>query len=81
MVGDIPLRFQADMDLEVDADGLLWGVRRLGTDENAFCALTWSDEARLPGHAGEAAKRGLRDRAGLAALARARQVPRPPLAR
>ena len=56
MVGDIPLRFQADMDLEVDADGPLWGVRRLGTDENAFCALTWSDEVRLPGHAGEAAK-------------------------
>ena len=45
------------MDLEVDADGLLWGVRQLGTDENAFCALTWSDEVRLPGHAGEAAKR------------------------
>ena len=55
MVGDMPLRLQADMDLEL-RDGRIWGVRRLGTDENAFCALTWSDEAKLPGHAGEAAR-------------------------
>jgi alpha,alpha-trehalase len=52
-VDGMSLRFQADMDLVLE-DGKLWGVRRLGTDENAFCALTWSDDARLPGHAGEA---------------------------
>ncbi len=55
MIGDLPVRLQADMDLEL-RDGKLFGVRRLGTDENAFCALTWSDEAKLPGHAGEAAR-------------------------
>jgi len=56
MVGDLPLRLQADIDLELGEEGLITGVRRLGTDENAFCALTWSDEAKLPGHAGEAAR-------------------------
>ncbi|HET6831644.1 MAG TPA: glycoside hydrolase family 15 protein [Solirubrobacterales bacterium] len=55
VVGDVPLRLQADIDLEVE-DGRIWGVGRLDTDENAFCVLTWSDEARLPGHAGEAAR-------------------------
>ncbi len=54
-VDGIPLRLQADMDLEL-RDGRIWGVKRMGRDENTFCALTWSDEARLPGHAGEAAR-------------------------
>ena len=57
VVDGIPLRLQADMDLELDDDGRIWGTRRLGRDENAFCALTWSDDARLPGHAGDAGKR------------------------
>ena len=57
LVDGIPLRLQADMDLELDDDGRIWGTRRLGRDENAFCALTWSDDARLPGHAGDAGKR------------------------
>jgi len=55
-VGEVPLRLQADIDLELD-DGCIWGVGRLGTDENAFVALAWSDEAKLPGHAGDAARR------------------------
>ncbi len=55
-VGDVPLRLQADIDLVLD-DGCVWGVDRLGTDENAFVALAWSDEAELPGHAGDAARR------------------------
>jgi len=55
-VDAIPLRLQADIDLELD-DGCIWGVGRLGTDENAFVALAWSDEAKLPGHAGDAARR------------------------
>jgi GH15 family glucan-1,4-alpha-glucosidase len=54
-IDGIPLRLQADIDLEL-RDGQLWGSRRLGTDENAFCALTWSDDTRLPGHAGVAAR-------------------------
>jgi GH15 family glucan-1,4-alpha-glucosidase len=55
VVDDVPLRLQADIDLELD-DGCIWGVGRLGTDENAFVALAWSDEAKLPGHAGDAAR-------------------------
>jgi len=55
VVDGLSLRLQADMELELD-DGRLWGVRRLGPDENAFCALTWSDDARLPGQAGDAAR-------------------------
>jgi GH15 family glucan-1,4-alpha-glucosidase len=57
VVDGIPLRLQADMDRELDDDGRLWGTRRLGPDENAFCALTWSDDARRPGHAGVAGSR------------------------
>ncbi|KAA0272454.1 MAG: glycoside hydrolase family 15 protein [Acidobacteria bacterium] len=56
VVAGVPLRLQADIDLEL-GDGRIWGVGRLGTDENAFVALAWSDEAKLPGHAGDAARR------------------------
>jgi GH15 family glucan-1,4-alpha-glucosidase len=56
VVDGVPLRLQADIDLELE-DGCIWGLGRLGTDENAFFALAWSDEAKLPGHAGEAARR------------------------
>ncbi len=52
-VGDLELRLAADLELEV-VDGVLHGERRLATDANAFCALTWSSEAKLPGDAGEA---------------------------
>ena len=53
--GDLHLRLAADLDLE-DDDGRLIASRRLDTDENAFCALTWSDDAHLPGDFGEAFK-------------------------
>ena len=52
-VGDLELRLAADIDLEMD-DGTLRGRRVLDTDQNAFCALTWSTETRLPRDAGEA---------------------------
>lgn len=52
--GDLDLRLAADLDLEVATDGTLHGVRRLGTDANAFCALTWSADAKLPTDAGQA---------------------------
>lgn len=53
-VGDMHLRLSADLDLEVDRDGVLCGSRRLGNDANAFCALAWSPEADLPTDAGRA---------------------------
>ncbi len=52
-VGDLELRMVADLDLELDGT-VLHGQRRLPTDANAFCALTWSPEAKLPMAAGEA---------------------------
>ena len=52
--GEVELRLAADIDLECDESGALRGARKLGTDANAFCALTWSREARLPADAGKA---------------------------
>ena len=51
--GDLELRLTADLELELDGDTLR-GLRKLGTDANAFCALTWSEDVRLPDDAGEA---------------------------
>ncbi len=53
-VGELELRLAADLELELDGDGVLRGARRLDTDANAFCALTWSPEATLPSDAGSA---------------------------
>jgi GH15 family glucan-1,4-alpha-glucosidase len=52
-VGDLELRLVGDLDLELDGT-ILHGQRRLPTDGNAFCALTWSPETKLPAEAGEA---------------------------
>jgi GH15 family glucan-1,4-alpha-glucosidase len=51
--GDLELRLVADLDLELDGT-ILHGQRRLATDANAFCALTWSADVKLPASAGEA---------------------------
>ena len=51
--GGLELRLAADLDLEVDG-GSLRGTRKLATDTNAFCALTWSAESGLPADASEA---------------------------
>ncbi len=52
--GELDLRLAADLELELDDAGVLRGGRRLDTDANAFCALTWSPQAELPGDAGSA---------------------------
>jgi GH15 family glucan-1,4-alpha-glucosidase len=52
-VGDLDLRLVADLDLELDGT-VLRGSRRLATDANGFCALTWSASAQLPSDAGQA---------------------------
>ncbi|MFN8150375.1 MAG: glycoside hydrolase family 15 protein [Solirubrobacterales bacterium] len=52
--GDLQLRLTADLDLDVDREGVLRGSRRLPTDANAYCALAWSPQATLPTDAGSA---------------------------
>ncbi len=53
-VGELDLRLAADLDLDLGDDGVLRGSRRLATDANAFCALTWSPDTKLPDDAGSA---------------------------
>ena len=75
---DVELRLTTD--LNVGFEGPRATARHLmKAGEQAFCALSWSEHA-----AAADVRRGLRaarlDRAPLAALARARAVPRPPVA-
>ncbi len=55
-VNGTPLRLFADFELKLGADGAVRGKRSLGTDQNAFCALTWDQGSMPPTRAGDAAR-------------------------
>ena len=79
-VDGVPLRFQADMDLELD-DGRIWGVALARHRRERVLRADLVGRGAPPRPRRRGGPAGLRDRPGLAALARARQVPRPSLAR